>query len=62
MKEGLTAVIPKDKKKLKQEIEALEYLLQQECDEKSKEIYQQTLRQYKTALKKRQKICQPVTK
>ena len=47
---ALYAQIPKDTKKIKQGIVALEWQLNQEIPEKDREIFQQTLEAYKCAL------------
>lgn len=48
---GLNVILPDNKEQLKKEINALEWLLQQEnTDSKSKEIYEKTLETYKEKL------------
>lgn len=47
---ALYAQIPKDTKKIKQGIVALEWQLKQDITEKDREIFQQTLKAYKCAL------------
>lgn len=47
---ALYAQIPKDTKKIKQGIVALEWQLKQEIPEKDREIFQQTLEVYKATL------------
>lgn len=43
--------IPKDKKKLQEQIQALEYLVKHDTNEKDKEIHQEALNNLKIALK-----------
>lgn len=53
---GLIVQIPKGKKKLEQGIIALEWQLEQDKDEKSKEIHRQTLEKFRAALRETESI------
>lgn len=47
---SLTILVPDDKKKLIQGIQALKWQIEQETDEKSKEIFIKTLELYQSRL------------
>lgn len=49
----LNVVIPNNQAKIKQQIEALEYILTQDTDEKSRKIHEQALKALKNALNKK---------
>ncbi len=46
----LRVIIPKDKKKIEQQITALKYQISIEKNEKDKEIFQNTLKELKKAI------------
>ena len=47
---GLTIIVPNDKKKLVQGIQALKWQIENETDLKSKEIFAETLKLYEIKL------------
>lgn len=47
---GLAIIVPNDKKKLIQGIQALKWQIEHETDSKSKDIFEQTLKLYEMRL------------